>query len=138
MKKRLGLCVAGLLLAAATPVVAAELHAGLMERWYSALAAAEREEIAALIAPDATVELQDIGIIQTGAEFVASMDEWADAINGGTVRHRIDGDSTDKVSVTVCYTFTDSAMMTHESFVFAGRQIVSSVQKTVATDCGSF
>jgi hypothetical protein len=120
------------------PAFAADDHSGLLERWYSALVAVEREEIAALLSPEATLELKDIGVTQTGAEFVAGLDEWADAIKGGSIRHRIVGDSADNVSVVVCYTFTTSAMMTSESFVFAGRQIVSSVQETVATDCNGF
>lgn len=123
---------------ACQPAFAEELHSGLMERWYGALAAADREEIAALITPDAVIELKDIGITQTGAEFVASMDEWADAMKGGAIRHRITSDSPDSVDVTVCYTFTASVLMASESFVFSGRQIVGSVQKTVATDCYGF
>jgi hypothetical protein len=121
-----------------TESLAADVHSGLMERWYSALAAAEREEVAALLASDATMDLQDIGVVQTAAEFVASMDEWGDAIKGGSIRHRIDSDTADAVAVTVCYTFTGSAMMTNESFVFSGRQIASSLQKTVATSCYGF
>ncbi|MGL4405347.1 MAG: nuclear transport factor 2 family protein [Notoacmeibacter sp.] len=138
MKKRFGFVVSVSLVAIASIALAEELHSGLMERWYGALAAVEREEIAALLSQDATLDLQDIGVTQTGAEFVASLDEWADAIKGGSIRHKIDSDGTDTVSVTVCYTFAESAMMTKESFVFAGRQIVSSVQKTVAENCDGF
>jgi hypothetical protein len=125
-------------LIAASPALAVDLHSGLMERWYGALAVAEREEIAALLSPDAIIELEDIGVTQTSAEFVASMDEWAEAISGGSIRHRIENDGVDTVEVTVCYTFTSNVMMTTESFVFAGRQIVSSRQKTVATNCDGF
>lgn len=120
------------------PVLAAEHHSSLIDRWYGALMAVEREEIAALLAPNATVELKDIGVTQSGTEFVASLDEWADAIEGGSIRHKITADAPDTVVVTVCYRFTDNAMMTSESFVFAGRQIVSSIQETVATNCDGF
>jgi hypothetical protein len=113
-------------------------HSGLLNRWYDALVVVEREEIAALLNPEATIELKDIGVTQTSAEFVASLDEWADAIKGGSIRHIIRKDSQDAVDVSVCYTFATSAMMTKESFVFAGRQIISSVQETVATNCDGF
>jgi hypothetical protein len=119
------------------PAFAEDGHSGLLDRWYDALVAVEREEISALLSPEATIELKDIGVTQTSAEFVASLDEWADAIKGGSIRHRIDSDGPDTVSATVCYTFATSAMMTTESFVFAGGQIVSSVQETVATNCDS-
>ena len=138
MKKQIAFCATLTLLLLARPAPAADLHSGLMERWYGALAVAEREEIAALLTENATIELTDIGVTQTGTEFVASIDEWADAIKGGSIRHRIDADSATTVSVTVCYTFTDNVMMTSESFVFADRQIMSSIQKTVATNCDGF
>ena len=121
-----------------SPAFAEDQHSGLLSRWYDALVAVEREEISALLAPDATIELKDIGVTQTGAEFVASLDEWADAIKGGSIRHKITGDSAETVSVVVCYSFASSAMMTSENFVFAGKQIVSSVQETIATNCGGF
>ncbi len=136
MKHSLGL-FAGLLIFV-SPVWAADHHSGLMSRWYDALVAVEREEIAALLAPEATVELKDIGVTQTSAEFVASLDEWADAIKGGSIRHKIKADTADAVTVSVCYTFTSSAMMTSEKFVFADKQIISSVQETVATNCDGF
>ena len=117
---------------------AEETHAGLMSRWYDALVAVDREEISALVSPDATIELKDIGVTQTGAEFVESLDEWGDAIKGGSIRHKITADTADTVRVTVCYAFTSSAMMTTESFAFVDKQIVSSVQETVATHCDSF
>jgi hypothetical protein len=120
------------------PALAEDDHSGLLDRWYDALVAVEREEISALLAPEATIELKDIGVIQTNAEFVASLDEWADAIKGGSIRHRISNDSQNEVEVSVCYTFATSAMMTKETFVFSGRQIASSVQETVATNCDGF
>ena len=126
------------LLFLAQPVFAEDNHSGLMNRWYGALAAVEREEISALLAPEATIELKDVGVTQTTAEFMASLDEWADAIKDGSIRHRIESDSADSMSTIVCYTFVESSMMTRESFVFAGRQIVSSVQETIATNCDGF
>lgn len=138
MKKHLMCLVVLAGLAYVAPAFAAEKYAGLMERWYSALAAAEAEEVAALLSPEARLDLQDIGVVQSGAEFVASMDEWADAIKGGSIRHRIDAEGGQTVDATVCYTFTGSVMMTVESFVFEGGQIVSSIQKTVATSCHGF
>jgi hypothetical protein len=137
MKYRLQ--IAGLLFAlAAGPAFAEDDHSGLLSRWYDALVAVEREEISALLSPEATIELKDIGVTQSGAEFVASLDEWADAIEGGSIRHKIIADGAETVKVTVCYTFTSSAMMTNETFVFAGKQIVSSIQETIATNCDGF
>jgi hypothetical protein len=120
------------------PALAQDDHSGLLDRWYDSLVAVEREEIAALLSPEARIELKDIEVTQTSAEFVESLDEWADAIKGGSIRHKITADTADSVAVTVCYTFTSSAMMTSEDFVFAGKQIISSVQKTVATNCDGF
>jgi hypothetical protein len=120
------------------PALAEDGHSGLLDRWYDALVVVEREEISALLSPDATIELKDIGVTQTSAEFVSSLDEWADAIKGGSIRHRIDNDGQYTVSATVCYSFATSAMMTKEDFVFAGKQIISSVQQTIATNCDGY
>ena len=136
--KKLFKSFAMLIALAASPAFAEDNHSGLLDRWYGALVAVEREEIAALLSSDATIELKDIGVTQTSAEFVESLDEWADAIKGGSIRHKITADSTDAVDVLVCYTFTSSSMMTTESFVFAGKQVISSIQETVATNCDGF
>ena len=138
MKNRLGLLFLTATIAVCLPALADDHHSGLLSRWYGALVAVEREEIAALLSSEATIELKDIGVTQTSAEFIASLDEWADAIDGGSIRHRIDADSPTSVTATVCYTFASNAMMTKESFVFAGRQIVSSIQETIATNCDGF
>ena len=138
MKRFGGLLALLAFLLCVLPVLAQANHSSLLNRWYDALVVVEREEIAALLAPEATFELKDIGVTQTSAEFVTGLDEWADAIDGGSIRHKITRDSENEVVVSVCYTFASSSMMTTESFVFEGKQILSSVQETVATNCDSF
>jgi hypothetical protein len=130
-------CFGGFLnMAVATPSLADE--ALLLDRWYQALAVADREEIAALLADGATIELKDIGVTQSRADFTGGMDEWADAIAGGTIQHRMEATSAGRVTALVCYRFTDNAMLTRESFALSATQIVSSVQETIAAHCDAF
>ena len=107
-------------------------------RWYGALEAADREEIAALLAPDATITLTDLDITQSRDEFVDSMDEWADAIAGGSIRYRVVSADDAGAQVTVCYTFTGNAMMTDERFTVRDGLIETSVQTTLADHCDGF
>ena len=110
----------------------------IYDRWYGALEAADREEIAALLAPDATITLTDLGITQSRDEFVDSMDEWSDAIAGGSIRHRVVSADDTGAQATVCYTFTGNEMMTDERFTVRDGQIETSVQTTLADHCDGF
>lgn len=116
----------------AAPVLADE--AETIDRWYAALAKADGEALAALLAPDAAIRLQDVGVAQTKAEFVASMDEWKSAIAGGSIRYKPDGASAYKV----CYDFPNNDLLTREVFTFANGLIASSEQLSLAKSCGGF
>ncbi|MGC4034130.1 MAG: hypothetical protein QM754_20815 [Tepidisphaeraceae bacterium] len=51
---------------------------------------ADRTELSDLLADDARIRLDDIGIEQSKQEFIASMDEWQGAVSGAAIRHRIE------------------------------------------------
>ena len=48
----------------------------IISRWYSALLVADRTEIADLLADDVRIKLDDLGVVQSKQEFIASLDEW--------------------------------------------------------------
>lgn len=111
----------------------------LMARWYASLEAADGESLAAIMDGGAEIVLNDIGIVQTKAEFLDSMSEWADAIDGGSIRHRIDGGSLDAgLTVAACYRFTSGEMLNTEVFAFREGRILRSEQTKVADACDGF
>ena len=127
-----------LLLLPLVPALGGEAEKALVERWYTALEKIDRTAFGDLMSGNAKVTLGDLDIIQTKAEFIASLDEWEDAMKGATIRHAVDSDEEGLITVSVCYKFSDNESLTREVFAFQGGKIVSSEQETIADTCESF
>jgi hypothetical protein len=119
----------------ATAAVSQDSNTKLIDKWYAALTAIDRESFVALISDKAVIKLEDVGIEQTKAEFIESLDEWEDAMKGATIRHQIIEESADKVSTRVCYTFSSNESLNREDFKFEAGLIVESVQTKIADSC---
>ncbi len=115
-----------------------EAEKALVERWYAALEKIDRAAFADLLSDNAKITLGDLDIIQTKAEFISSLDEWQDAMQGATIRHAVESDADGLVTVTVCYKFPDNEALAHEVFAFEGEKIIGSEQETIADTCESF
>lgn len=131
-----GLATLLLALALALPVRAGE--AEVVDKWYAALLLADRPTLDGLLADDARIRLDDIDLVQTKAEFLASMDEWKAAVAGATIRHRIDASEAGVATVTVCYDFPGNELLTRETFAIDGERITASSQATVAESCAGY
>ena len=46
----------------------------IINRWYSALLVADRTELSELLAEDVRIKLDDLGVVQSKQEFIASID----------------------------------------------------------------
>ena len=136
MRARLILFCLGFLLP--SPARSGEAENATIDSWYTALAAVDRAAFARLLADDAKVTLGDLDIVQTKVEFLASLDEWEDAMKGSTIRHAIESESGGLISVLVCYTFPDNESLTREAFSFAGGRIATSEQETISDTCADF
>lgn len=132
------ICALVLCLTSSTPALSGEAEAVLVERWYSALEKIDRAAFGDLLSDSAKVTLGDLDIIQTKAEFIASLDEWQDAMKDTSIRHAIDHDADGLITVSVCYKFSDNESLTREVFAFEGAKIMSSEQETIAETCESF
>lgn len=119
-----------------------------LNTWYAAVAglsAAPGDAIESVADADAQIVLEDIGITQTRAEFIESLDMVHDALDGGALAWRpdtqasaSDGATQSDISALVCYRFADNESLTRETFTFEAGLIVSSVQVAVAEDCSQF
>lgn len=111
--------------------------------WYAALAPGlsdpdRRARMAPLVDPAAVIELTDLGVTQTGAEFLESLPEWGEAIAGGRIAHRIEaGASATSVSVTVCFRFDGNDMLARETFTLDTR-VTAMVSETLSDSCADF
>lgn len=122
-------------------VCSATAQSSLLDRWYTALFDVNRVAITDLLADDAVIELEDLGVTQTKAEFIESLDEWEDVVKDANLAWQLEeGTEADvtKASVLVCYQFPDNEMMIREVFGFRDTKIISSVQTTVGDSCENF
>ena len=109
-----------------------------LKSWYAMLQSGSDMRIAALLTENAVIVLEDIGVEQSKDEFVESLDEWKDAIKGGSVEWRMEKQSGDSATTLVCYRFAEAPMTVREVFSFSGDLISRSVQTQVADNCDGF
>jgi hypothetical protein len=138
----------GWLRRAAVAIAAAALVIGLpvsalagqtiVDDWYAALAVADRAGLERLLSDDARIRLTDLGVEQTKAEFVASLENWAQAVEGTTIRHRIETDSGQAATVLVCYDFPENDLLLREAFRIEDGLIRESSQAFVSDNCDAY
>jgi hypothetical protein len=110
----------------------------VVDAWYAALLKADRGQLAQLLADDAVVKLEDLGLEQSRGDFIGSMDEWATAVEGAQIRHKLEKDDGGVATVIACYDFPDNDILMRETFRIAGDKIAESTQVTVADNCDAF
>ncbi|MEQ1953745.1 nuclear transport factor 2 family protein [Mesorhizobium sp. CN2-181] len=118
-----------------TPVLA---QRPVVEEWYAALAVADRSKLESLLAPNARIRLGDLGIEQTKAEFVDSLDEWEAAVKGATIRHRIESGDGAVTTVIACYDFPANDVLLRENFRIEAGLILENSQDAIAESCESY
>ena len=110
----------------------------IISRWYSALLVADRTELADLLADDVRIKLDDLGVVQSKQEFIASLDEWKGAVAGAAIRHRIEKSEGGVTTVIACYDFPDNDMLMQETFAVADNRITASSQAAIAENCDGY
>ncbi|HEY4191405.1 MAG TPA: nuclear transport factor 2 family protein [Mesorhizobium sp.] len=124
----------------APPCFAAEFIAGgaVIDRWYAALLAADRGGLSDLLADDARIRLDDLGIEQNKQEFLDSMDEWQASAKGAAIRHRVEKNENGVSTVIACYDFPGNDLLMREVFAISGAVITAGAQARIADNCDSF
>ena len=110
----------------------------LVERWYAALAKADRSVFDELLADDARIILEDLDTVQTKAEFLDSLDEWKNAMRGTSLRHRVGSTERGTITVFACYQFPNNAAYMREIFSFRGGRIIENAQSSIGEACEGF
>ncbi|RWQ65926.1 nuclear transport factor 2 family protein [Mesorhizobium sp.] len=110
----------------------------LIGRWYAALLVADRTELSDLLADDVRIKLDDLGVVQTKQEFIASIDEWKGAVAGAEIRHRIEKTEGGVTTVIACYDFPKNDMLMQETFAITDNQITASSQAAIAENCDGY
>ncbi|SJM31716.1 nuclear transport factor 2 family protein [Mesorhizobium delmotii] len=110
----------------------------LIDRWYAALLVADRTELSDLLADDVRIKLDDLGVVQTKQEFIASIDDWKGAVAGAEIRHRIEKTEGGVTTVIACYDFPNNDMLMQETFAIADNRITASSQAAIAENCDGY
>ncbi|AZO52197.1 MULTISPECIES: nuclear transport factor 2 family protein [unclassified Mesorhizobium] len=110
----------------------------IISRWYSALLVADRTELADLLADDVRIKLDDLGVVQSKREFIASLDEWKGAVAGAAIRHRIERSEGGVTTVIACYDFPNNDMLMQETFAVNNNRITASSQAAIAENCEGY
>ena len=110
----------------------------LISRWYAALLVADRTEISDLLSDDVRIKLDDLGIVQSKQEFIASMDDWQGAVAGAAIRHRIARSEGGVTTVIACYDFPSNDMLMQETFAVTDNRITASSQAAISETCDGY
>ena len=138
MRDKFGRLFIALLACVALPLPAhASLETDILDRWYALLVKADAVGLAGMLAPKARITLEDIGTTQTKREFIDSMEEWREAIDGGSIHYRIEATAAGTATALVCYRFASNELLTREVFRIASGLITRSVQTKEADSCQS-
>lgn len=118
--------------------LAAENVQAVVEKWYVALEAVDRAAFEQIIADDAVITLNDLETDQSKREFIESLDEWQDAMQGASIRHKTETATPDTASVLVCYTFPGNETLGRETFRVESGKVRQSVQTTIGDSCTEY
>lgn len=110
----------------------------LIGRWYAALLVADRTELSDLLADDVRIKLDDLGVVQTKQEFIASIEDWQGAVAGAEIRHRIEKTEGGVTTVIACYDFPNNDALMQETFAIADNRITASSQAAIAENCDAY
>ncbi|MER9443460.1 nuclear transport factor 2 family protein [Mesorhizobium sp. M0340] len=135
MRARFAFAAAALLCSAN---VAGADDSAIIDRWYSALLVADRTELSDLLADNVRIKLDDLGVVQSKQEFIASIVEWQGAVAGAEIRHRIEKTEGGVTTVIACYDFPSNDMLMQETFAVANDQISASSQAAIAENCDGY
>jgi hypothetical protein len=135
MQARFGLVALTLMLTG--PAAAQDMPAPVTA-WYDALRAGDNAAFEALIAEDARIEIEGSGIVQDRAEFMGSLDDWAQMARQGQILVRPVSSTGDAAVVEVCYRFPGAERMNREAFTLAGGKVVRLVQEVAGAGCPGF
>jgi len=117
------------------PAIANAEGASLIDQWYTALKTSDRASFAELLSEDAKIDLNDLGISQTKAEFIEALDNWEDVASDLTLTYTAQDINATRVTAEVCYKFSAGSFTNLETFTFAEGRIINQIQEKMKDGC---
>jgi len=136
----LGLLLTAMVLASVlfAPTITSSAQPAPVTAWYEALRNNDKTAFESLLDKTATIELRDLGVTQTRAEFILSLDHWIDANSNATILTRPLDESDQGATLEVCYRFASNEILMKESFEISDMKISKSTQEQLSENCGDF
>ena len=119
-------------------VLPAHADEAVVARWYLALQTVDRATLSELLAENAFIRLDDLGITRDKSAFLSSMDQWQQTVLGAEIRHKVEGVEGAVTTVLACYDFPENDILMRENFVIADGKISENMQATIADNCSGF
>ncbi len=107
-------------------------------QWFTALETGGKAAFETLIDDEAVIELKVLGITQSKAEFIESLDQWVELNKGASILTRQVSTSDTSVVVEVCYRFASNEVHNLETYLISGEKIAGSVQEQIGETCEGF
>lgn len=124
------------LLAISTVVSVSKNHLpATVKIWFDGLRQSDASIINSILAENAIIELKDLGISQTKAEFIESLDEWQHANKNAKITTKLATASSTTIIVNVCYKFPSNEVFNQETFEIANDKITKSIQEQISEKC---
>jgi hypothetical protein len=109
-----------------------------VSNWYEALQLGDIEILSIIMAEEATIDLRDLGIIQTRTEFIDAFGQWQEFNKDARILTRQASASEDEVVAEVCYRFPSNESYHREVFSLSQGLITGSVQEKIGETCTGF
>ncbi len=106
-----------------------------IDQWYSALKTSDQNMFNEILSEQAKVEILDLGVTQTKAEFIAALDEWAEASKELKLSYEISSADDTKALVEVCYEFPSNSFTNEEQFTLSDGKVISQIQQQIEEGC---
>jgi hypothetical protein len=130
-KTRPLLCASVIALAFSLSAAQAQTMPEPVSAWYVALKKADAAGFAALLSDKAVIDLKQLGVTQTKAEFIESLDAWKDAVAGAEISVSAEADG----SFAVCYKFPSNERLNREQFEIVDGKVTRQTQEMIAETC---
>lgn len=106
-----------------------------VQNWFDGLRTTNATTFEEILTHNAMIELGDLGISQTKAEFIASLDQWKQVNKGAVITTKLANTDKSLIEVNVCYKFSSNETYNRETFELIDGKISKSIQEQISKNC---
>lgn len=127
--------ILGLLILSTVVSVSQDNLPDTVQNWFDGLRNAHANTFEEILTDNAMIELGDLGISQTKAEFIASLDQWKQVHRSAIITTKLASTDKSLIEVNVCYKFPSNEVYNRETFELIDGKISKSIQEKISNIC---